>query len=99
MEKKFKVASDLQPYVENVLLRRNIKFDSTEGSITAAVSGNYFHKVIVRARCEKDDEMEQGLIVDVPRLHESERGDRLVLRELGQATCFKIVGPKRESKK
>ena len=98
MEKKtFRVASDLQSYVENILLRRNIKFDSAEGSITAAISGNYFHKVIIRARCEKADEMEQGLIVNVPRLHESEREDRLVLRELGQATCFKIIEPKRES--
>lgn len=96
-KRTFKVASDLKPYVENILLRRGVEFDSAEASIIAAISGNYFHKVIIRARCEKDDEMEQGLIVDVPRLHESEREDRLVLRELGQATCFKIVEPKRKS--
>ena len=92
----FKVASDLKPFVENILQRRGIEFSTTENFISAAISGEYFHKVVIRARCEKDDNDQWGLIVDTPRIHFSERESKTVLKELGETNiCFKIVGEKK----
>ena len=93
----FKVASDLKSFVENILKRRGIEFTTnSETEISAAISGQYFHRVIIRARCEKDDYEQWGLIVETPRIHISERDNRTVLNELGETTCCKVVGETRE---
>lgn len=96
--KVFKVASDLNSFVENILTRRGIPFNTeTEaGTISVPVSGEYFHKVIIRARCEKADFEKWGLIVDIPRIHISEINDPLVLDEIG-TNCYQVVEAKREN--
>lgn len=51
--RQFKVRADLRPYIENILSRRNIDFlHRGEEALAVDLSGNQFHKIITRAKCE-----------------------------------------------
>ena len=56
---------------------------------------NQFHKVIIRARCEKTDFEKSGLIVEIPRIHESEFHNRTVLNKLGVENPRELRGVKK----
>lgn len=56
--KQFKVREELLPFVEAICKRRRIKYSvitDLEGEkyILTNISGTQFHKIIVRASCEK----------------------------------------------
>lgn len=91
MEKKmknFKVASDLKPYIINILKRRGVAYEEVDDSQLAVnLSGHQFHKVVIRGRCEKADFDKWGLIAEVPHIHPSEMNNRAVHSEIG-SSCF-----------
>lgn len=94
MTKKFKVASDLLQFVTVILNRRGIPFAVTDdGCIETDLSGHQFHKVVVRARCEKTDYEQSGNLITIPRIHVSELYNKTVLGELGinEYSDFRIV--------
>lgn len=50
--REFNVSSYLQPYVETILERRNIVFQSKKNKIQLNLSGTKFHRIVNRAKCE-----------------------------------------------
>lgn len=84
----FNVSSTLKSSVENVLKRRCIQFSYTEeGKIAIDMSGESFHKVVLRAKMEKRQEEEGS---PVPYIAECEMNDPVVEEETGTARV--IVG-------
>ena len=56
--RSFKASEALLPYIEDILKRRGIEYKVGTGFgeevyITAKISGSAFHKIVVRASCEK----------------------------------------------
>ena len=91
----FKVSPDLKTYLENVLKRANIKFKNNgDGTISAPISGELFHKFVIRARCEKTDFEKEGFAVTVPHIHVSELDNPHVMRQFA-GYSYKVVGEKR----
>lgn len=51
--RKFKVRENLMPYIEKILERRGIDYLHREdNTLLVDLSGNQFHKVVTRAKCE-----------------------------------------------
>lgn len=78
------VSETLLPAVENVLKRRAIPYKMEKGSdgkfyCLSDLSANNFHKIIVRAKMEKETE-EQGLTI--PYISKTEMDDYDVIEEL-----------------
>lgn len=83
-KKRFKIRADLKYFIENVLRRRGINYEIiTSGNtlmLEAELSGEYFHKVVIRAMCEKKDfERNPDGIVEVPMVHYSEVNNKEVM--------------------
>lgn len=66
--KKYRVERTLIPYLRRVMLRgyHTCRFEKDEGSDKAwchtSIPSDTFHKLVLRARCEKDTD-EQGVVV------------------------------------
>lgn len=80
--KNFKVSLTLRSSVENVLKRRAIPYKILENKVFVDLSGEQFHKIVIRAKMEKLQEEKGSLI---PILHRSEVEDMTVLEEVGNA--------------
>lgn len=55
--REFKINENLRPYIEKVLERRDINYINRPGVIIVELTGNQFHKVITRAKCERLNEV------------------------------------------
>ena len=88
--RRFKVSSTLLPFVENVLRRRAVRYELEESGDTKYIllplSGEKFHKVVLRALMEK---MQQEEGSDIPYVAEKEMNDFQVLSEVGDAFILK----------
>ena len=80
MNNSFRVSDTLCDYVENVLRRRAIPYEIKDGRCETNLSGEKFHKVVLRAKMEKmTDEKESTY----PFVAEKELFDETVLSEVG----------------
>ncbi len=52
----FNISKEIHPYVKKILDRRKINYIDNKSTLTVDLSGNQFHKVVTRARCEKLNE-------------------------------------------
>lgn len=88
--KTFRVNPELVTYVEAILKRRNIlyQFNDDKTEISLHVPGSYFHKVVLRARCE---ELDNRKPTGIRRVHKDELEDSEVMKEIGDET-FSIIG-------
>lgn len=60
----FKLNKDLQPYIEDLLIRAKITYViRPNGTILCDSSGKQFHRIVTRARCLKRNS-EEGLPPD-----------------------------------
>lgn len=92
--KKFNVNPDLLFYLENVLKRADVEYKVNDDStVSARVSGELFHKFIIRARCEKRDYEEEGDVVTVAHVHVSELRNPHVMKRIDNS-AYIIVGRK-----
>lgn len=86
----FKVSKTLRSSVENVFTRRGILYNLTgEGdnlNIQTDVSGEKFHKMVLRAKMEKLQKEEGS---SIPYIAECEQGDFIVMNEVGPAYIIK----------
>lgn len=86
----FKTSSTLLPSLENVLKRRGVEYEilDQDGSLSvkANLSGEKFHKAVVRAKMELLQE-ERGS--SIPYIAECEVEDRYVADEVGNV--FTVV--------
>lgn len=77
----FKVSEMLKDYINNVLKRRGYDYSyNDDGTINVEMSGQNFHKVVVRAKMEKlTDEKNSS----IPYVATTERDSSLVISEIG----------------
>lgn len=77
----FKVSETLKDYINNVLKRRGYDYSyNDDGTINVEMSGQNFHKVVVRAKMEKlTDEKKSS----IPYIATTERDSSLVISEIG----------------
>ena len=80
----FKIRQELEKYITYILQRRGIDYKvcTINGSlmIETNLSGEAFHKVVIRAMCEKQDfERNPSGIVEVPMVHCSELNNKQVM--------------------
>lgn len=84
--RKFKVSSTLKDCVENVLKRWGIKYEivNEDNSLfcKTSISGELFHKVVVRAKMEKETLECHSAI---PFVTKEETEDMTVMQEIGNA--------------
>lgn len=80
MKNQFRVSDTLRDYVENVLRRRAIPYRIEDGKCETDISGEKFHKVVLRAKMEKETD-ERGS--NFPLIAEKELFDETVLSEVG----------------
>lgn len=79
--KTFKVSKTLESYVINILKRRAINYVLNDnGTIDAEISGQKFHKIIVRAKMEKMTDEKKA---PIPFIATTEVNDFLVMQEIG----------------
>lgn len=84
--RKFKVSATLAPNIERVLHRRMVPYSIENGYCNVELSGEKFHKVVLRAKMEKLQE-EAGSTV--PFIAEIEKQDSIVMQEVGTAYIVK----------
>lgn len=90
----FNVSSDLESFLENVLRKARIEFvNNGNGTISAPISGELFHKFVIRARCEKLDFEKDGIVITTPHIHVSELNNPHVMNQL-PTVSYKVVGEK-----
>ncbi|MCI5602124.1 MAG: hypothetical protein SOV90_10010 [Lachnospiraceae bacterium] len=77
----FKVSETLKDYINNVLKRRGYDYSyNDDGTINVEMSGQNFHKVVVRAKMEKLTDEKNSSISYVAT---TERDSSLVISEIG----------------
>lgn len=77
----FKVSEMLKDYINNVLKRRGYDYSyNDDGTINVEMSGQNFHKVVVRAKMEKLTDEKNSSISYVAT---TERDSSLVISEIG----------------
>ncbi len=84
--RSYKVSPTLKEALANVLTRRGIYYEFTESDeqiyCETPISGQLFHKCVIRAKMEKLQEEKNSLI---PYVASVEVDDPLVMREVGSA--------------
>lgn len=81
--KTFKVNPELESFLENVLIKARIDFvKNGDGTISTPISGELFHKFVIRARCEKLDYEREGLVITAPHVHVSELNNPHVMQNI-----------------
>ena len=83
---QFKVSKSLKNSIANVLSRRAIEYQFCDGMCHIDISGEKFHKIVVRAKMEKMQEEDHS---PVPYLAKSEVYDQQVLSEVGSVYVIK----------
>lgn len=59
-----KAKEELIPYINKILERKNIDYFYRDNEIIVDLSGNQFHKIVTRAKCEMLNER-MGWITDI----------------------------------
>lgn len=85
MSKPYKVSESLYEYVTNILKRRGIKYTITENNnqkyCESNLSGEQFHKIVLRAKMEKlTDEKKSS----IPFVATVELNNPVVMDEVGE---------------
>ena len=83
--KKYNVSGNKLPYIEKVMQNRHYDYKICGDKIETELSGNQFHKVVIRATMLMMAE-EDGF----PRLHVSELNDIEALNEAGDV--YVLIG-------
>lgn len=96
-ERIFKVNPTLLPFIKNILERRKIQYSLNEDNtkITLSMSGEKYHKLVIRALCEKTDYAYRDKNVS-PIMHPVELEDEQVHAEIGDH-CV-IINPQNPPK-
>lgn len=85
MMNKFKVSVTLSPIIEKILHRRMIPYTIENGICMTSLSGERFHKIVLRAKMEK---MQIENCSIIPYIAECELNDKTVLQEVGSVYCI-----------
>lgn len=83
--RRFRISDTLRPNIERILHRRAVRYQMDDNHCTVDMSGEQFHKIVLRAKMEKLQE-ETGS--PVPYVARTELNDRTVIQEVGNAYCI-----------
>lgn len=96
MKRVFKVSQDLKPYIRRILYERHISFkffkEDDIWKVQVPLSGQRFHEVVQRAKCEKLSE-DTGILHLTKKESEDETRTASILKEKGKSS-FVIAGSK-----
>ena len=84
--RKFKVSATLKSNIERILHRRMVPYSIGDGYCNVELSGEKFHKVVLRAKMER---MQEEAGSTVPFIAEIEKQDPVVMQEVGTAYIVK----------